>query len=235
MAISSDEGDSKQALLDDLQSLQKMLNEDVETVPTAQPETSGSPHPNHLSAVKIPLLQDIFDPEHPEQEIQVEQLNADNVEQWVTGNLFDQEADTAIEQPVIQQDNSVTAAVDPAPIEEPDEPVDYTPPDSTAEDSTELTALYTEYADFREEQEVPPDRPETRLIQGLSPAETEEFIELLIEEHADDILALLKDILKDQLSLLVTQVRDNDSISEFKENNSMNASFPNWENLDDKS
>jgi hypothetical protein len=226
MSVFNKEGDSKQALLDDLQALHSMLHEDAKTESTPPSETPGRTKASHSTSGKIPLLQDIFDPEHPDQEIQVEQLSADNVEQWVTGNLFDVEEEPETGQTADQPADSVIEAVTPLPDDAPDESINYAPVEPTGETSTELTNLYRDYAEQWGEQEIPAPDSVAKPFMGLSEAETEEFIELLIEEHADEILALLKDVLKDQLSLLVTQVRDNDSNPSFPEGDSFSGDLP---------
>lgn len=224
MAVFDNEGDSKQALLNDLKSLHAMLEEDSKT--TIHKDTPTRPGAGDLTTVKIPLLQDIFDPDHPEQEIQIEQLNADHVEQWLTGNLFDEIVDQVTGQTPDQPDLLASEPVEPVAGEEPDGSIDYAPHDLTEENSTELTALYAEYANQWGEPEIPETSAVSKPFAGLSPAEADEFLELLIEENADEILDLLKDILKDRLSLLVTQVRDNDSAPGFTDNDNLAGDFP---------
>lgn len=231
MAMFDNERDSKQALLNDLKSLHSMLEEDAKT--TIQKDTPARSGPGDLT--KIPLLQDIFDPEHPEQEIQIEQLNVDHVERWVTGNLFDETVDPVTGQTADQPDRLSSEPVEADAGYEPDESIDYAPQDLSEENSTELTALYAEYANQWGEPEIPEISTAGSSFTGLSAAEADEFLELLIEEHADEILDLLKDILKDRLSLLVTQVRDNDSASGFTDSDDLAGDFPSENFSDDQS
>ena len=231
MAATSKKGDSKQALLDDLQSLRTMLDEDSSH---KNPNDPISQPGNNLTTRKIPLLQDIFDPEHPEHEIQVEQLRADNVEQWVNGNLFDDALDP--DSPGVPENKVDEPSIELPelfPMDEVVEPVAYDPENAIEEEDFELTDLYTEYAGQWQEPEPVETYPEAQPFLGLSATETEEFIELLIEEHADEILTLFKDILKDQLALLVTQVRDNDSIPDFTDTDTLAGDYPSDANEDD--
>lgn len=75
-------------------------------------------------------------------------------------------------------------------------------------DQDQIEATYSEYQDLL----VPEESVAPIGLAGFSPIETDEFVELLIEEHVDEIMDLMKKILRDKLSLLITQFRDTPSM-----------------------
>jgi hypothetical protein len=71
--------------------------------------------------------------------------------------------------------------------------------------------------DLDQDQDLDLDGPEDLStppsIAGFTSQETDELFDLLIEEHVDEILDMLKSILRDNLALLIAHVRDADTIS----------------------
>lgn len=75
-------------------------------------------------------------------------------------------------------------------------------------DPDQIEATYSEYQDL-----LVPEEPVAPIgLAGFSPIETDEFVDLLIEEHVDEIMDLMKKILRDKLSLLMIQFRDTPSM-----------------------
>jgi hypothetical protein len=79
----------------------------------------------------------------------------------------------------------------------------------------EIEPAYPEDQDQDLDQDLdgPEDLSTPPSIAGFTSQETDELFDLLIEEHVDEILDMLKSILRDNLALLIAHVRDADTIS----------------------
>jgi len=226
--------DSKRGLMKDLQSIRSILDESASSDNSIAAEPEKTDAADSRLPGQIPLLQDIFDPDHPEQDMQIEQLKFDKLQPWTNHSLFEDQDDvesepTADEAEInetsvldsqsaaesVQPDNESIKQVDDIPdsVYETEAAARQEVPDTDDPDNMdEIEGSYQNYS--LHEQEPSDPSPVAQPLAGLSLAETEEFLNLLVEEHVDDIIDIFKEVLRDRLSLLITQSRDGDPIVE---------------------
>lgn len=192
------------ALLEELQSIRNVLDA-VDSTDADKPG-SDKTEQTETSTMRnqIPLLQDIIDPEWPGEDIQLEQSRT------ADASIISDQAQFGLNG-IAHSDSQSDPEVDPYVPDElyPQNELPIFAEDSLHEapDQDQIETTYSEYQDLRVSEDTEPTAP----LAGLSRVETDEFIDLVIAEHVDEILDLFRAILRDKLSLLMVQFRDTPS------------------------